>query len=185
MRKHLRTTARTLDSFTRLVGEAISWLTLGMVLLTFVVVLLRYVFSVGWVWMQESVLYFHSAVFLLGSAYTLLNKGHVRVDILYQTLSSRKKAIIDAFGVLFLLFPMLWLIYTEAMPYVVASWEVRESSSDAGGLTGVYLLKTLILSFVGLLAVQGISELAKSILTLTEPGSKPPSETGSKEEVRS
>ena len=73
-----------------LIGRTIPWLTLGMVLTTFAIVVLRYVFERGWVWMQEIVLYMHALTFLLASGYALARDAHVRVDILYRPASPQR-----------------------------------------------------------------------------------------------
>ena len=91
-----------IDKITDSTGKLISWLTLFMVLLTFLIVVLRYGFNIGWIAMQESVLYFHGTVFMLGAAYTLKADGHVRVDIFYQNFSIKGKALVNLLGALFL-----------------------------------------------------------------------------------
>ncbi|MES9975216.1 MAG: TRAP transporter small permease subunit, partial [Candidatus Thiodiazotropha sp.] len=73
-------------------GRAVSWLSLFMVLVTFAVVVLRYVFDLGWIWLQESVTFMHGALFLVGAAYTLKHEGHVRVDIFFQRFSPQRQA---------------------------------------------------------------------------------------------
>ncbi|WP_315981686.1 TRAP transporter small permease subunit [Aliamphritea spongicola] len=70
-----------LDGLSECIGRTISWLTLAMVIVTFIVVVMRYVFEVGNIQLQESVIYMHSFVFLLAAGYTLKHDGHVRVDI--------------------------------------------------------------------------------------------------------
>ena len=102
------------------IGETISWLTLFMVLVTVLVVVLRYGFSIGFIWMQESVRFMYAGVFLLCAGYTLQKDKHVRVDVLYLNMSERKRAIVDLFGSLFLLLPVCWvifcLLYTSPSP---------------------------------------------------------------------
>ena len=80
---------RLVDRFMETVGRGVAWLTLAMVLTTFLVVLLRYGFALGWVWMQESYVWLHGVVFMIGAAYTLLHDDHVRVDIFYRPASPR------------------------------------------------------------------------------------------------
>ena len=77
---------RFIDRLNDAVGRGIAWLTLAMVLITFFVVVLRYVYSIGWVWMQESYIWLHGIVFMVGAGYTLLHNGHVRVDIWYRPI---------------------------------------------------------------------------------------------------
>ena len=149
------------------VGRMVAWLTLVMALVTFAIIVLRKGFDMGWIWMQDSVIYLHSLVFLVGAGYTLKRNGHVRVDVLYSRMGPKKQALVDLFGTVFLLMPMCWLIFDRAWPYVAAAWKVAESSPEAGGLGGVYLLKTVILVYAGLLALQGVATIVDSLLVMT------------------
>ena len=155
-----------IDHANDLIGRGISWLTLAMVLITFIVVVLRYVFSIGFVWMQESYVWLHGVVFMVGAGYTLLHEGHVRVDILYRDGSARFKAGVDLFGSLVLLLPVMLMIWFVTWPYVFSSWLRFEESREAGGLPGLFLLKTVILVFCVTLGLQGISLALRSILVL-------------------
>jgi len=137
-----------------------------MVLTAFTVVILRYVFSVGWVGLQESYVWMHGVVFMVGAGYTLLHNGHVRVDIFFRPASIRYKALIDILGVCLLLMPMVVLVFLVGFDYVKSSWSMLESSREAGGLPGLYLLKTVILVFCVLTALQGLSLAARSALVL-------------------
>lgn len=154
------------DVVTRRLGEVVSWLSLGMVLTTFTVVVLRYVFDLGWIALQESVTYMHGALFMLGIAYTLRRDGHVRVDILYQRLSRRARAWIDLGGTLLLLVPVAVLILWYGWGYVAESWRVLEGSREAGGLPGVFVLKTLMLLMPLLLLAQGLAIGVRNALFL-------------------
>ncbi len=144
-----------LEHFNEGIGRAISWLTLAMVLITFVVVVLRYFFSIGWIAMQETVTYLHACVFMLGAAYTLRADAHVRVDIFYQKFSQHGRDWVDLLGTLLLLFPVSLFIAWVSVDYVWVSWRVLEGSPESGGLPGVFLLKTLIPLFAILLILQG------------------------------
>ena len=170
----------TTDTITELLGKAVAWLTLLMVLLTFGIVVLRYGFNLGWIAMQESVLYFHGLVFMLGAAYTLKHDGHVRVDIFYQKYSSKQKACLNIFGTLLLLLPVCVFIFFISFNYVASSWQIMESSPEAGGLPLVYLNKSLILLLAITLSLQGLAEITRNILILCQ---KQP-ETNSNEEAK-
>ena len=159
----------SIDSIIKLIGNSIAWLTLIMVLLTFIIVVMRYVFNTGSIAAQESVLYMHALVFLLGAAITLQKNEHVRVDIFYQKFSVRGKAFVNIFGILFLLLPVCGFITWSSWDYVVDSWAVKETSAEAGGLPWLYLLKTSILLMVALLSLQAISELIKNLLLAINP----------------
>lgn len=162
----LSNTIRSIDLLTEFTGKLIGWFTLAMVLLTFLIVLLRYGFNYGSIAMQESVLYFHGLVFMLGAGYTLKQGGHVRVDIFYQRFSQRKKAVVDLFGSLFLLLPVCIFVFFISFDYVARSWRILESSSEAGGLPLVYISKSLLLIFAVTLTLQGLAEIARNIQSL-------------------
>jgi len=158
---------RAIDRLNDIVGRGVAWLTLAMVLVTFVVVILRYVFAHGWVWMQESYVWMHGLIFMLGAGYTLLHNGHVRVDIFYGDASERSKAWIDLVGVFVILLPVCAVVWWSSFDYVSRAWAVREGSVEVSGIQAIYLLKTAILVFGTLLALQGISMAVRSLFVLT------------------
>jgi TRAP-type mannitol/chloroaromatic compound transport system permease small subunit len=157
---------RVIDHANELIGRAVSWLTLAMVLIACFVVLMRYGFSWGRVWIQETYVWMHGVVFMLGAGYTLLHNGHVRVDIFYRPASARFKAWVDLFGSLLLLAPVVVMVFWFSWPYVIESWSRLEASREAGGLQGLFLLKTVILGFCVVILAQGLSLAAHSILVL-------------------
>ena len=135
-------------------GRGVAWLTLLMTLLTFAIVLLRYGFSLGWIWLQESVTYLHALVFMVAAAWALQTDDHVRVDIFYRARSERYRCGVNLAGTLLFLLPFsLFLLYV-AWDYVAASWEMWESSREPGGLPLVWLLKSLLLVMPALLLLQ-------------------------------
>jgi TRAP-type mannitol/chloroaromatic compound transport system permease small subunit len=158
-----------IDQITERTGRVIAWFTLIMVSLTFLIVVLRYGFNLGWVGMQESVLYFHGLVFMLGAGYTLKHDGHVRVDIFYQKFSPKKRALVNVCGGLFLLLPVCIFIFFISFDYVLSSWQIMEKSPEAGGLPLVYLSKSFILLLAVTLSLQGIAEILRHLLTLLSP----------------
>lgn len=166
-----------IDTLNEGVGRTVSWLALFMVLVQFVVVLQRYVFGIGSIFMQESIVYMHGTLFMLVAGYTLLHNSHVRVDVFYRTMKPQSKAWVDLLGTLFLLWPVCYLIFSVSLPYVEASWAVREGSRETSGIQGVYLLKSVILAFVVLLALQGLSTIIHAMRILS--GAEKPVEEAS------
>lgn len=157
-----------IENFIEWTGRTVSWLTLGMVLVTFLVVLLRYVFNIGWIALQESINFMHAMVFLTGAAYTLKHNAHVRVDIIYQKLSARAQAWVDLLGYSLVLLPVMLFIFWISWDYVSESWAVLESSREAGGLPGVYLLKSSILLMCFLLIMQSIAHTLRALCTILD-----------------
>lgn len=154
--RHLLRLVDWLDGVNRSVGLVVAWLALAMVLVTFVVVVLRYVFDSGSIALQESVTYMYAILFMLGAAYTLQQDGHVRVDILYQRFSRRTRAWVDLLGTLFLLTPVAVFLLLSSWGYVADAWSIREGSREAGGIPGVWLLKTLLVVMPLLMLLQGL-----------------------------
>ena len=165
--QRLEKLATRLDSFANLTGRVVSWLTLAMVLVTLTVVILRYLFDIGSIALQESVTYLHAVVFMLGAAYTLQQDAHVRVDIFYQQRPARTRAWINLAGTVLLLMPVCLFIFLSSLDYVSAAWSIREGSREAGGLDGVFLLKTVIPVMAVLLLLQGCATLLRSVMTIT------------------
>lgn len=157
-----------LEKISEFSGRLIAWLTVFIVLITFLVVILRYVFDFGSIALQESISYLHAFVFMLGAAYTLKHEGHVRVDIFYRNMSSTKKAWVDLLGTLLLLFPVCLFIFIISWDYVFTSWTQLEQSGEAGGLAYVYILKTALLIMPVLLMLQGAVLAMKNFLILKE-----------------
>ena len=155
-----------IDMINKKIGEWVSYFTFLMAAVTFAVVVLRYGFNLGWIAMQESVVYLHAAVFLLGSAYTLQHDGHVRVDVFYRGFSKKRKALVNLVGTLFLLLPVMIFITVVSWHYVFESWQTLEGSMESGGLPFLYVLKTFILLFSLTMLLQGVSEAIKQSLIL-------------------
>jgi TRAP-type mannitol/chloroaromatic compound transport system permease small subunit len=144
-----------IEAVVRTIGKLSLFLILAMAALTLGAVILRYVFGLNYIAMQESVTYMHGAVFLLAGGYALLTDDHVRVDIYYREASPRRKAFVDLAGTYFLLFPFCLVALWAAGPYVANSWAVREGSMEQSGIKGIYLLKSLIPVYLVLLALAG------------------------------
>lgn len=160
--------AERLEAVSRVVGRAASWLTLAMVLVTLVIVVLRYAFDIGYIWLQESLTWMHAVVFMLGAAYTLAEDEHVRVDVFYRDMSERRRALVNVLGVVLFLFPLCAFFAVESLDYVGRAWSIREVSRDAGGLPypAVPLLKSVLLVMPVAVAVQGLALLLKSVAVL-------------------
>lgn len=155
--------AATIEVIINQIGRAVAWLVLLMVLGEFIIVALRYLFQLNWIWFQESISYMHASVFLLAAAYSLQHNEHVRIDIFYRDMMAKKKAWVNLLGTVFFLLPTCVVIIWMSWDYVQASWQIWEGSRETGGLPGVFLLKTLLIIFPGLLILQGLVLLIRSV----------------------
>ena len=157
---------KAVDTCNEWVGRTVAWLTLGCVLTCFTVVLLRYAFNVGHPWMQELYVWQHAIVFMAGAGYTMLHRGHVNVDVMYGSLGERGKAWVDILGTLFFLFPWLAILAVTSAPFVLSSWQIRESSGTADGMPGLFVLKSMLWVLCALLFMQGLALIARRSLQL-------------------
>lgn len=166
----LASLVRGIDRLNEWVGRGAAWLTIMLVLVQFTVVILRYVFGVGSLWLQELIVYLHAFNFMLGSGYTLLHDGHVRVDIIYRGARATYKAVVDFFGSVIMLIPVCSLIFLYSYQYVLNAWASMEGSEETSGIQAVFLLKTVILAFAVLVGLQALSLAGRSLLRLLGRG---------------
>ena len=159
--------SKIIDRLNTYVGYLCAFFVFSMVLVVFTVVVLRYGFNIGFIWMQEVYVWLHSFVFMLGAGFTYLANEHVRIDVFYREASKKYKAIVDLFGNIFLLLPFLYIIWNYSYPFVYRSFLMGEVSREAGGMPALYILKSAILWFCLVLFLQLVSNVIKSILTLS------------------
>lgn len=150
-----------------LVGKTFSWFSLGIVLVCFAVVVLRYVFATSFVWMQDLYVWLNGAMFTAVAGFALLRDDHVRVDVFYRHASDRSKAIADVIGAVLFLMPFSWIVFSYSLPFVKRAWNYLEGSANVGGLPGLFVLKSFIIGFAVLIALQGIAMIFRSILVLS------------------
>lgn len=157
---------RLINSANTLLGRLFAWLSLAMVLVCFTVVIMRYVFTSGFVWMQDLYVWMNGAMFMGVAGYTLLQNGHVRVDIFYRPASLRFKAWVDILGSLFFIGPFIWILVQYSLPFVQRSWRFYEGSANYGGMPGLFVLKSFILLFAAVVGLQALAMLLRGILVL-------------------
>jgi TRAP-type mannitol/chloroaromatic compound transport system permease small subunit len=153
--------AGAIDSFVDLVGRASAWLVLGLALVMSTNVLLRYGFSIGSIWMQEFEWHIMVPICVFGMTYALLHGEHVRVDVLFQYLSDRKKHLVDVTTAILGML-LCVLVIKLSLPYVYQSWSINEGTANPGGIDYRYIVKGLIPLGFALYFLQSLSEAIKS-----------------------
>ncbi len=154
--------SKFIDSLNTKLGSSVRVLTVVLVLLQFLVVVLRYIFGYNSTIMQESIVWLYATMVFLAASWGYVLDQHVRVDVFYQGFSTAKKALTNLFCNLFILIPLTIVLWIYTYPYVVSSWIQLEGSVEADGIQAVFLLKTLMLFFIGQLFLQAISESIKN-----------------------
>jgi len=161
--------ADRIDRLNTGVGRAVAWLALAIVVGQFALVMARYLFGLGSIWLTETVIYAHATLFMLAAAWTLKAGGHVRVDVFYAEAGPRTRAAIDFVGALLLLLPFALVLVWLSVPYAARSWAILERSQESSGLPLVFALKTLIPLFALLMALQGVAQAIRALAVLTRP----------------
>jgi len=157
--------SRIIDAINTVIGKAVGWLVLLAVLISAVNAIVRKVFSNSSNAWLDAQWHLFGAVFMLCAARTLLQNGHVRIDLLTTRLSKRTRDFIDILGHIVFLIPFATLMVLESWPFAMRAFAIGESSSNAGGLD-VWPAKMLILLGFILIWLQAISELIKRIAIL-------------------
>lgn len=159
-------TADRIDRLAEIVGWVAAWCALAMVVAQVAVILTRFLFGVGSVWLQESLVYFHAALILFAAAWTLRDDGHVRVDVFYADAGPRAKAWVDLLGAVLLLIPFMVAVIFLSWPYVARAWAIFEGSREISGLPLMFLLKTAIPLFAAQMFLQGLAQASRSLVVL-------------------
>jgi TRAP-type mannitol/chloroaromatic compound transport system permease small subunit len=147
----------SIDKMNEWVGHGVAWVTLGLVLVVFTDVVMRYLFNTSFVFTQELEWHLFGFIFLIGAGYTLLHDGHVRVDIIYQRQGFRGRAWINLCGVILFLIPGCIMVITTSWKFMANSFAILEGSPDPGGIPLRFILKGCIPAGFTLLLLQGIS----------------------------
>ncbi len=132
-----------------------------MFILVIVNILLRYIFNINFIFMQELVMYLHAFIFLFGISICLKENSHVRIDVFSNKLDAEVKKYIEILGTVFLIIPFCLFVLYESTPIIIRSWEMLESSGEPGGLPFIYILKSSIYVFASLLLIQALGRLVK------------------------
>ena len=152
-----------IDQLIDRIANSLLYLLVFLIVLVFFTVFFRYVFNISYVFLQELIMYMHALIFMFGISYALKEKSHVKIDIIYSMMTSKKQCIISIIGIILFILPTSLFITYISIDMVAQSWLILEGSSEAGGLNLVYILKSLIPITGILIFLQAISELIKYI----------------------
>jgi TRAP-type mannitol/chloroaromatic compound transport system permease small subunit len=155
-----------IDGLCRWSGYIIAWATLGTVILCFATVYLRYVMGSGLIWLQESYIWTHVVVIVMGAGYTMMSGGFVRVDVFYSRWSVRRRALSDMMMTLLLLLPFLLVFGYAVWTFWMTSFASDEGSLNPGGMGNYWILKASLLGFIVLIGLQGAAFVLRGLMVL-------------------
>jgi TRAP-type mannitol/chloroaromatic compound transport system permease small subunit len=164
--KAIKAITRLIDSINEWVGSGVAWVTLGLVLVVFVDVVMRYLLNKSFVFTQELEWHLFGFIFLIGAGYTLLHDGHVRVDIIYQRLGIKGRAWTNLLGVILFLIPGCIMVISTSWQFAANSFSMMEGSPDPGGIPFRFIIKGCIPVGFTLLLLQGFSLGLHSIMQI-------------------
>lgn len=155
-----------IDGVCRWSGYLVAWATLATVVLCFATVYLRYVMGTGLIWLQESYIWTHVIVIVLGAGYTMMTGGFVRVDVFYSHWSTRKRAVSDMLMTILLLVPFLIIFGIGVWTFWSSSFASDEGSLNPGGMGNYWILKATLIGFVVLIGLQGLAFVLRGLMVL-------------------
>ncbi len=148
------------------IAKLAAWLILPMVAALVYEVVARYLFGSPTMWAYDTTYMLAGTLFMLGSAYALRNGSHVRADFLLSTLSPRWQALVDVLLYIIVYFPAMGLFFWASYKYAFQSWAQHETYPQSPWMPIIYPLKSIMPLSIGILFIQGISELLKGIWTV-------------------
>ncbi len=155
---------RAAEGLNKGVGTAVSWLTLGTVIVCFATVYTRYALNTNYTWLQDSYVWTHALVIMLGAGYTMAIGGFVRVDIFYAKWPPRRRALADLVQTVVFLLPFMLVCLVAFWTLFTNSYRADEATPNPGGLPNYWLLKGALLAFAAMMLLQGAATVARSIL---------------------
>ena len=145
------------------IAKILTYLLVSMIILVFITVIIRYMLHISYVALQELVMYFHALIFMFGVSYALKEKSHVKIDIIYNSLSKKNQYFISMLGTIIFIIPTSLFIIYSSIDMVTQSWSLLEGSSEAGGLDLVFILKSVIPITGVLIFLQALSDIIKYV----------------------
>jgi TRAP-type mannitol/chloroaromatic compound transport system permease small subunit len=158
----LASITKAIDSISIWTGKGIAWIVIPNVLALVYEFVARYIFGKPTIWSYEVTYFLYGSHFLLGAAYTLQLKSHIRIDIFYQHISSRGRAIVDTIGYLVFFFPVMLLLIYGGAEFTIQSFEMSEKSGLSPWRPYLYPYKAIVVISIFLLFLQGITEFIRN-----------------------
>ena len=159
---HIPRFSKVLDRVITGIGETAAWLNVVLVVVIITQVVLRYVFSMGLVVLEEVQWHLYAVIIMIGLSYCTTHDAHIRMDLLHQRFSQRRKEVVDLLGTIFLLIPMVIIILMHSWPFVAESFRIKEGSDAVVGLPYRWVVKSFLIIGFGLLGLAGVSRLIRA-----------------------
>ncbi|MGB2063948.1 Tripartite ATP-independent periplasmic transporters, DctQ component [Marinomonas gallaica] len=147
-------------------GRLFAWSYVALIAVILLQVVLRYGFNHGMVLLEELQWHLYAIGVMFGVSYAQVTNSHIRVDLLHNTLSARARHLWEVFGIVFLLFPFIYVVFDTSLPFVYDSWRINETSASPTGLSYRWLIKSVIPLSFALLFLSSLARLIRTIAAL-------------------
>jgi len=155
-----------IDKISQWVGAISAWLVIPLMLIVIHEVIIRRVFNAPTGWGYDTCWMLFAAQFLLGGGYTLLKKGHIRIDIVYGVLPERAKLVFDLLLYLIVILPVMGLFAWAGVVFAAEAWATGEKLSTTNWFFPAGPSKTLIPIGFFLIGLQCLSEIVRTVIAL-------------------
>ncbi len=155
-----------IDAVSDRTGRIVGWIAVPMIIALIYEVFARYVFQRPTIWSYEITYMIYGTHFLLGAAYTLRVKGHIRIDLLYMRFTQRGRALIDVIGYLVIFFPVMVILVVSSFDMAKDAYMIKEVSQFTPWQPILWPFKSVICVGFSLLILQGMAEFIRSVVTL-------------------
>lgn len=164
----MRAILRVVDSISEWTGKIVRWLCVALVLVMTYEVTMRYVFDAPTMWAYETSVMIGGSIFALGWAYVHRHRGHIRVDVFYEHLSPKGKAIIDVIFALLFLFPLLIVLMDASVSYMWRAWLIGEKSVETYWYPPAAPFRTVVAIGFSLFLLQCIAQFVRDLYLLVK-----------------
>ena len=166
MMNMLKKMIKIIDAISERTGRIVGWIAAPMIIALIYEVFARYVFHRPTIWSYEITYMIYGTHFLLGAAYTLRVKGHIRIDLLYMRFPLRGRALIDVIGYLVIFFPVMIILVIASYDMAKDAYRIKEVSQFTPWQPILWPFKGVICVGFSLLILQGIAEFTRSVIAL-------------------
>ena len=164
----LRRIVKAIDTISDRTGRFVGWIAVPMIVALIYEVFARYVFHRPTIWSYEITYMIYGTHFLLGAAYTLRVKGHIRIDLVYMKFPPRGRALIDVIGYIVIFFPIMFILVISSYDMAKDAFLIREVSQFTPWQPILWPFKGVICVGFSLLILQGIAEFIRSMIMLIQ-----------------
>ncbi|MFD1382998.1 TRAP transporter small permease subunit [Rhodanobacter aciditrophus] len=147
-------------------GRLFAWAYVALIVVILAQVILRYGFNHGMVLLEELQWHLYAIGVMFGVSYAQVTNSHIRVDLFHATLSQRARHGWEIFGIVFLLFPFIYVVFDTSLPFVYDAWRIGETSASPTGLSYRWLIKSVIPLSFALLFLASLARLIRTIAAL-------------------